>query len=179
MTAHKTPFEVWKSEEQIKARVKELAKRIQRDEAGHELQMLGVLRGGFVFMADLIRHLDLEIQFHFINLYYKDSTLHDDYIKEIREAIIYPTPVLEGKRVIVVDGVVDTGVIIDNIVNHIREQGAQSVRIATLIDKPISRRVNLPVDYVAFETRENDYYFGYGLDFQDKYRNLPFLAKFK
>jgi len=179
MTAPKTSYEVWKSEEQIKARIKELAKRIQRDEAGHEIQMLGVLRGGFVFMADLIRQLNLDLQFHFINLYYKDSSLHDEYIKEIRETTIYPTPVLEGKRVIVVDGVVDTGVIIDNIVNHIKEQGAESVRIATLIDKPISRRVNLPVDYVAFETRVNEYYFGYGLDYQDKYRNLPFLARFK
>ena len=72
--------------------------------------------------------------------------------------------------------VLDTGVVLDHLLGHIREQGVQSVRIVTLIDKPLMRRVNIKADYAAFESQDAEFIFGYSLDYQEKCRNLPFLA---
>jgi hypoxanthine phosphoribosyltransferase len=179
MTEKKSPFVVWRTDEQIRIRVRELGQRIQKDFNGAEPYVMGVLRGAFIFMADLVRAMDLPVHCQFINMYYKDSALHENIVKEIEETQIYPAHPLAGKNVLLVATVLDTGIIMDHLLGHIREQGVQSVRIVTLIDKPFMRRVDLKADYAAFESQDAEFIFGYGLDYQEKYRNLPFLAKFR
>jgi hypoxanthine phosphoribosyltransferase len=179
MTDKQSPFVVWKSEEQIRSRVQELARRIHKDVGDSELYVMGVLRGAFIFMADLVRAMETPVHCQFLNIYYKDSALNDNVVKEIEEAQIYPAQPLTGKNILLVATVLDTGVIMDHLLGHIREQGVQSVRIVTLVDKPFMRRVDLRADYAAFESQDTEFIFGYGLDYQEKYRNLPFLAKLR
>jgi hypoxanthine phosphoribosyltransferase len=179
MTEHRKSLVVWRTDEQIKNRVQELARRIQEDTDDSELYVMGILRGSFVFMADLIRAMQIPVHCQFINMYYKDSAYNENIVKEIEETQIYPTYSLVGKDVLLIATVLDTGVIMDHLLGHIREQGVRSVRIVTLIDKPFMRRVDLQADYTAFESRKPDFIFGYGLDYQEKYRNLPYLAKLR
>jgi len=170
---------VWKTEAQIRARVEELSRKIQRDFDGEEICVTGILRGAFIFMADLVRAMDLNMRCQFMNLYYKESSYKDNQIKEVEETSIYPAFDLAGKNVLLVCPLLDTGVIMDHIVNQIKLQGVKTARIAALVDKTFLRRVDLKAEYVAFESFEQDYVFGYGLDYQEKYRNLPYLAKFR
>ena len=135
---------------------------------------MGILRGAFIFMADLVRAMDAPVHCQFINMYYKDSALKDNIVKEIEETRIYPAHSLAGRNVLLVATVLDTGITMDHLLGHIREQGVQSVRMVTLIDKPFMRRVDLKADYAAFESQDAEFIFGYGLDYQEKFRNLPF-----
>lgn len=172
-------FVVWKTEAQIKARVEELARKIQRDYEGEEICVMGILRGTFIFMADLIRAADVSVRCQFINLYYKEASCNDSQIREIEETKVYPAFDLADKNVLLICPLLDTGVIMHHILNNIKLQDVKSARIVALVDKAFLRRVDLKADYVAFEAFDNDYVFGYGLDYQEKYRNLPYLAKFK
>ncbi len=173
------PYVVWRTEEQIRERVRELARQINQDMQGQELHVLGILRGSFIFMADLIRCLEIPVRCQFINLYYKDSLVDDSYIKEIDETVIYPTLAITDKHVLIVSTGLDTGIILDHLLNHIQVQGVKSVKLAVLIDKPVQRRTNIQPDYIGFEAKDDEFVFGYGLDVQEEFRNLPYLATFK
>ncbi len=168
---------VWKTEDEIRQRIRELATQLNRDYADRELHVLGILRGGFVFMADLIRAMGLDVKCHFINLYFKNASLKDEEVREIEETVIYPPKDLTGKHLLLLDSVLDTGIVMNHIVNHLHVQGAASIRVAVLVDKPFSRRVDLNADYVAFELPDREFIFGYGMDRDDHHRNLPYLAK--
>lgn len=169
--------ELWKPEPEIRDRVSELAERIDGDYGGEEIRLLGVLRGCFVFMADLMRALKSPVRCQFINLYFKDSSGGQAPIRDIEEAVFYPSYDLTGKSVILLTDIVDTGIVMDHIRSHILMRGGKSVRLAAVIDKPSLRRVDLPAQYVAFDYQGDDFIVGYGLDYQDRFRQLPYLAK--
>jgi len=158
--------------EQIAARVAELGREITRDYAGQPVVVLGVLNGVVVFLADLLRHLDLPCQVDFVTLAsYGDGTVSSGEISLVRE----PRLPLAGKRVLVVEDIVDTGRTLAWLVNWLREQRAAEVKVCCLLDKASRREVPVQLNYVGFEIPDA-FVVGYGLDFAQAYRNLPYVA---
>ena len=160
------------TEKQIQARVAELAAQLQRDYAGRQPLLVGVLTGAFVFLADLLRHLPMDLAVDFIQVSsYGDSTQSSRQVKVVKDL----TRPVEGKHVVVVEDIVDTGHSLKFILETLSQRGAASIRCCVLLDKPSRREVQVPLDYVGFEIPDH-FVVGYGLDFAQRYRNLPYVA---
>ncbi|NTU43108.1 MAG: hypoxanthine phosphoribosyltransferase [Nitrospirales bacterium] len=160
--------------EQIQEKVTELADRISRDYQGKEIVALGMLKGSFVFFADLVRSLQVPVRIDFImaSSYVKSSSTGE--VKVHYE----PRQDLAGKHVLLIDDIIDTGISLNFIRERLLSQGPESLRICILLDKKERRVVDVPVDYLGFEI-PNKFVVGYGLDYEDKYRNLPYVAVFR
>lgn len=160
------------SAEQIAARVRELGEQIARDYSGQELILIGILKGACLFLSDLMRRIDapLSIEFMAVSSYGKAlrSSGEVRIVKDLDVSI-------EGKNVIVVEDIVDTGLTLSYLLENLRSRGAASVKLAALLDKPEPRKSHVPVDYIGFEV-PNKFLVGYGLDAAERYRNLPFIA---
>jgi hypoxanthine phosphoribosyltransferase len=155
---------------EIAKRIKEIAWEIGQAYEGRDFTVLGVLDSSFVFLADLLRSINTPARTTFLRYNHQSIGGVQD--------ISFSTQVdLTRRDVLLVEGVLDTGVTQEYIIKHLGAQGAQSVRLCVLVDKPDRRRVELQPDWRAFETHE-PYVFGYGLGFQDRWRGLPFLATF-
>lgn len=152
----------------IADRVKALAAEISEAYEGRELTILSVLEDSFVFLADLLRHLNLSPRTVFLR--YDHQSLGG-----IQDISFSTQTDLTRRDVLLVEGVLDTGVTQEYLVKQLGALGASSVKLCVLADKPDRRRVSLEPDYRGFETHE-PYVFGYGLGFQERYRELPFLA---
>lgn len=160
--------------EQIQQRVKELAYTISHDYEGKDLLAVGILRGAFIFFADLVRAIKVPLTIDFIiaSSYVKTTTTGEVKVYyDVREDIT-------DRDVLLVEDIVDTGITL----NHVRERlllrRPKSLRICAFLDKKERRLVDVPLDYVGFEI-PNEYVVGYGLDYDNKYRNLPYIAVFK
>ncbi len=169
-------LEVLLSNEQITARIKELGAAITSDYAGREPILIGVLKGAFVFMADLARAVDLKmsVEFMAVSSYGKAQKSSGEVriIKDLDVAV-------EAKDLIVVEDIVDTGLTLSYLLQNLQSRGAKSVKLATLLDKPEPRIVkDLKIDYCGFQV-PNKFVVGYGLDAAERYRNLPFIAVVK
>jgi hypoxanthine phosphoribosyltransferase len=169
-------LEVLLSNEQIRTRIKELGAAITADYAGKEPILIGVLKGAFVFMADLAREIDLKmsVEFMAVSSYGKAQKSSGEVriIKDLDVAV-------EGKDLIVVEDIVDTGLTLSYLLQNLQSRGAKSVRLATLLDKPEPRIVKeLKIDYCGFQV-PNKFVVGFGLDAAERYRNLPFIAVVK
>lgn len=168
-------FEILLSAEQIAARTKELGAQITADYEGKEFILIGILKGACLFLSDLMRAIDapLSIEFMAVSSYGKQlrSTGEVKIVKDLDVAV-------EGKHLIVVEDIIDTGLTLSYLLENLRARGAASVRLATLLDKPEPRKKDVPVDYVGF-TVPNKFLVGYGLDAAERYRNLPFIAVMK
>jgi hypoxanthine phosphoribosyltransferase len=156
--------------EAIAERVKALAAEIAAAYEGRELTVLCVLEDSFVFLADLLRHLTLSPRTVFLR--YDHQSLGG-----LQDISFSTQTDLTRRDVLLVEGVLDTGVTQEYLVKQLGALGASSVKLCVLLDKPDRRRLQLEPDYRAFETRE-PYVFGYGLGFQERYRELPYLATF-
>ncbi|MDT4968121.1 MAG: hypoxanthine phosphoribosyltransferase [Acidobacteriota bacterium] len=162
-------IEVYSAAE-IAERVQALAGEIAQAYEGRDFTVLGVLDDSFIFLADLLRALGKPIRTAFIR--------HDHQSLGGVEDISFTTQVdLSRRDVLLVEGVLDTGVTQEYLVEQLRAHGAAEIRLCVLLNKPDRRRVQLEPDWRAFETHEN-YVFGYGLAFQDRWRGLPYLATF-
>ena len=159
------------SEAALQARVKEVAKEIQRDAAGEPLLLLGVLKGAFLFMADLMRHIDGDVTCDFISVSSYVGTTSSGEV-QIRKDVDSP---LEGRRVIIVEDIVDTGLTLHYLQGILQNRNPSSLKTACLLSKPSRRRTAVPVDYVGFEI-EDKFVVGYGLDYNERYRNLPYIG---
>lgn len=160
--------------ERISERVIELADKISKDYAGKEILAIGILKGSFMFFADLIRALKIPVTLDFIvaSSYLKSTSTGEVKIHyDVREDI-------QGKHVLLIDDIIDTGISLNHIRERILARGPESLKICVLLDKKERRLVNVPIDYVGFET-PNQFVVGYGLDYDNKYRNLPYIAIFK
>jgi hypoxanthine phosphoribosyltransferase len=161
------------SAEDIAARITTLAAEITRDhaEAG-QVHVVGVLKGAFMFMADLVRAIDLPVTLDFIAVssYAKGTTSSGEVrlLKDLDSAI-------EGKHVIVVEDIVDTGLTLHYLQDILAARGPASVRTACLLSKPSRRKIDVRVEYIGF-TIEDHFVVGYGLDFAGQYRNLPHIG---
>ncbi len=161
------------SEKDIRKRVRELAKQINRDYAGKSLQVVGVLEDCFVFMADLVRALTVPVVCSFVRSQIRDS---DSGLVAMREILYIPPVDTAGKELLLVEGVLQSGIMLDHLCQTLLAQQPASLRTVTLLDKTEERKIDVPVDYSGFQI-SGAFLVGYGLGFQEQYRNLPFLAR--
>lgn len=157
------------SKKELSSRINELGTQITQDYTGKKLVLLGVLNGAFIFLADLCRTIELDLEVDFIRVAsYGDKTHSSGTIR-----LTKPTELdLSGKHIILVEDIVDTGNTMAWLINHFSEMGAASVKICTLIDKNERREVGIESHYVGFSL-DRGYLVGFGLDHAEMYRNLP------
>ena len=160
--------------EQIQKKNRELADRISADYRGKNLLAVGILKGAFIFFSDLVRLIKVPLTIDFIiaSSYLKDETLGEIKLHyHLREDIA-------GRDVLLVEDIVDTGITLNYLRERILNEEPRSLKICTFLDKKERREVDVPIDYVGFEI-PNKFVVGYGLDFDNKYRNLPYISIFK
>lgn len=160
--------------EQIQHKVKELASIISDDYEGKDILAVGILRGAFMFFSDIVRviKVPVTVDFLIVSSYLKTETTGEVKIHaDLRENV-------KGNDVLLIEDIVDTGITLKYIRNMLLERGPASLKICTLLDKKERRRVEVPLDYVGFEI-PNEYVVGYGLDYENKFRNLPYISIFK
>jgi hypoxanthine phosphoribosyltransferase len=157
------------SRDQITARVRELALRISTDYSGKDLVLIGVLRGAFVFLADLVRQLTIAVKVDFIGAAsYGSRTQTSGQVTITKELQLS----VSARELLLVEDIEDTGVTLQAIQKKLKELGPQSIKVCALIDKRQRRLVDVPVDYVGFEISEG-FIVGYGIDCAEQYRYLP------
>ena len=164
------------TEEQIRTRIKELGRVLSEEYADKDPLVVGVLKGVVVFYADMIRELTVpcEMDFMWVSSYAGTSTTGNMVVKRDVSADI------TGRHVLILEDIFDTGTSLNFIYNHLKSKGAASVKICTLLDKPSRRKpgITLKADYVGFEV-PNAFVVGYGLDYNEHYRNLPYVGVLK
>ena len=161
------------AEEAIRRRIAELAAEIERDYPADEaIHLVGVLKGGFVFMADLVRAMGARVTLDFIAVSsYQHSTRSSGEVRLLKDVDAR----LEGRHVIIVEDIVDTGLTLTYLQDILRARAPKTLRTACLLSKPSRRAVDVRVEYIGF-TIEDWFVVGYGLDYGEKYRNLPHIA---
>ncbi len=164
--------EVLLSEEQIHRRVAELGAAITRDYAGRDLLILFVLKGALIFVADLIRQIDLQVRLDFMVVSsYGTRTETSGSVRIVTDM----RGDVRGQHVLIVEDIIDSGLTLTEIIAHLRVREPASIAICTLLSKPARRQVQLEVRYTGFEI-EDKFVVGYCLDFAERYRNLPFIG---
>ncbi|HKS73300.1 MAG TPA: phosphoribosyltransferase family protein [Terriglobales bacterium] len=159
--------------EQIQKRVKEMARQISDDYKGQTIHALALLENGFMFMADLVRALEVPVICQFIKPRYRKA---GDGQSDMLEIFFSHEPDIHGQHILLVEGLVHSGVTTEFLMNDMRARGAASVKVATLLDRQSARRVKLQPDYFGFLVDEN-FVLGYGMGAPEQtFRNLPFLA---
>ena len=160
--------------EQIQRKNKELADRISADYAGKNLLAVGILKGAFIFFSDLVRliRVPLTIDFLIASSYLKSETSGEIKLHyHVREN-------LADRDLLLVEDIVDTGITLNYLRERLLNEGPRSLKICTFLDKRARREVDVPLDYVGFEI-PNEFVVGYGLDYDNRYRNLPYISVFK
>jgi hypoxanthine phosphoribosyltransferase len=160
------------TQEEMRARIKELGKQIATDYAGKDLVLVGVLKGAYAFYADLARAIRIPMRVDFLIVAsYGGQSKTSGKVKVITEL----TEDVKGKDVLLVEDIVDSGLTVQYLVKTLAKHKPKSIKVCTLLSKPDRRTINVQLDYVGFKI-PNKYVVGYGLDYQQKYRNLPYLA---
>lgn len=159
------------TKEQIESRVAELGAEISKDYDGKNLYVLSLLRGSFIYAADLVRSINIPVKIGFMTTSsYGDSETSSGKVKVVNDI---PDDI-EGFDVLVVDDIVDTGITMDFVINHVKSLKARSVKSCVLLDKPERRKLNLTPDYCCFQIPDV-FVVGYGLNYGDYYRNVPYV----
>ena len=171
-TIHADVEEILLTEEQIQARVAELGARLSTDYAGREPVLISVLKGSIVFLADLVRGMDLPLSIDIMEVSSYGAATESSGQVRILKDLSNP---IEGRDVIVVEDIIDTGLTLNYLLRYLREKGPASIRICCLLDKPARRLTEIDIDYVGF-TIPDRFVVGYGLDFGERYRNLPYVG---
>ena len=167
--------EVLFSEEAINERVKELAAKISEDYKGKELLVVGVLKGSVIFASELIKNITIPCQIDFMAVSsYGDSSETTGVVRILKDL----DSEISGKHIIIVEDIVDSGVTLNYLLNYLKSRNASSVEIVSLLTKPSRRKVDIDCKYVGFETPD-EFLVGYGLDYAEKYRNLPYVGILK
>ena len=164
------------SEEQLKAKVAELGDQITRDYEGRQLVLVSILKGSVVFMADLMRaiHMPCSIDFMVVSSYGGANTSSTGLVKIIKDL----DQDLTGKDLLIVEDILDTGITLSHLVPMLQLRNPDSVKLCTILSKPSRRKVDLHPDYLGFEVPD-EFVVGYGLDYDEKYRNLPYVGVLK
>ena len=160
------------TEDQIRNRAKELGEEITKDYQGQELILIGTLKGAILWMSDIMKAIDLDTQIDFIVASsYGDKTVTSGVVKITKDVEVD----IAGKNVLIVEDIVDSGLTLSRLVEYFRDKQAKDVKICTMLDKPSRRIVDVKPEYTGFQV--NDLFvIGYGLDFDQKYRNLPYIS---
>lgn len=163
------------TEEELAAKVKEIGAQISRDYKGKNLLLVSVLKGSVIFMADLMRAIDIHARLDFMSVTSYGSGVKTSGVVKIVKDLDLP---LENYDVLIVEDILDSGLTLQYIKGVLLQRKPKSFKIATLLDKPERRRVDLQADYVCF-TVPDEFVVGYGLDYGEKYRNLPYVGVLK
>lgn len=163
------------SEEQIAARIKEIGAQITRDYAGRNPLLIGVLKGACFFLSDLMRAIDTRVSIEFMAISSYGSSTRTSGEVRIMKDLDVP---IEGRHILVVEDIVDTGLTLSYLLANLQSRGAASVKLAALLDKYDRRQREVKIDYLGFPIPD-EFVVGYGLDFAERYRNLPFIAVLK
>lgn len=165
-------IEVMYSEDEVMRRIKELAEQINRDYEGKEIHMIGILRGGSFFMCELAKHITVPVTIDFMSASsYGMSTTSSGVVKIVKDL---EEPIV-GRDVIVVEDIIDTGRTLSYLLEMLSQRGPKSLKLCTLLDKPDRRVVEVNIDYNGYSIPD-EFVVGYGLDYAQKYRNLPYIG---
>jgi hypoxanthine phosphoribosyltransferase len=167
--------EILFNEADISRRVRELGQKITEDYQGKTPVMVGILKGGVPFLADLIRVIDLPLEYDLMAVSsYGASTKSSGVVKILKDMDIS----IEGRDIVIVEDIVDTGLTLHYLLENLKSRRPNSLKVCTILDKPSQRKVQIQPDYNGFEI-PNVFVVGYGLDYAEKYRNLPFIGILK
>ena len=161
------------SEEQIRERVRELAGEINSDYKGRNPLLVGILKGAFVFLSDLAREIDLQMEFDFMAVSSYGSSSRTSGVVRILKDLDTD---IQGRDLLVVEDIIDTGLTLNYLIKNLKARGPASLEICALLNKEIANKVRLPVRYVGF-TIPDVFVVGYGLDYSERFRNLPYIAR--
>lgn len=160
------------STEQIAARVRELGAQITKDYADRRLVLVSVLKGSFVFTADLARAIDANLRIEFLGVRSYGEGTSTSGVVQITQDLSRP---IEGEDILIVEDIVDTGLTIAHLLELLHTRHPASIKVCSLLHKPARTKVLVPIDYLGF-TIEDRFVVGYGLDWAERYRNLPFIG---
>jgi hypoxanthine phosphoribosyltransferase len=167
--------EVLVDEAAIAAKVHDLGNRIAEDYRGKDLVLVSILKGALPFLADLMRAVPIPLRLDFLEVSSYGASTESSGVVRILKDLAHP---IEGRDVLVVEDILDTGHTLAFVLEHLRSQRPNSVRLCTLLDKPARRIVPIQIDYRGFEIPDK-FVVGYGLDYAERYRNLPFIGVLK
>lgn len=172
MTGYGSVGETVVTEEALQARVRELATEVSADYQGREPLVIGVLKGAVFFIADLLRHMTVPVELDFMAVSSYGSSTHSSGVVRILKDLDIP---IAGRDVLVVEDVIDSGLTLSYLMKNLASREPASLEICALLTKPGHRRLNIPIRYVGFELSDA-FVIGYGLDFSERWRNLPYIA---
>lgn len=159
------------NESRLEKRIEELGKQIEKDYCGKEIVFIGILKGSVMFMTELAKNIKNSVEFDFMDVSSYEGTKSTGNIninKDIRNSV-------EGKDVIIVEDIIDTGRTLTYLLEYLKQKNPNSIKIATMLSKPSRRVMELNVDYIGFAI-DDKFVVGYGLDYNEKYRNLPYIG---
>jgi hypoxanthine phosphoribosyltransferase len=159
------------SQREIRKRIQELAQTISTDYQDQDLVLVGVLKGAFIFMSDLARHLSIPVRLDFVRLASYGSRTESQGKIRLTKGLELP---IRGKHVLIIEDIVDTGLTLNFLIDYLQKKDPQSIRICALIDKRERREISVPLAYTGFPVSKG-FIVGYGLDFDEQYRHLPAL----
>lgn len=163
------------SQEEIQSRVKEIGAQISKDYAGEEICLICVLKGGIMFMVDLAKEITIPVTMDFMAVSsYGNEQVSSGIVKIVKDL----DDPIEGKHVLIVEDIIDSGRTLHYLINMLKERNPASIEVCTLLDKPEQRLVDVPVAYVGFVIPDQ-FVLGYGLDYEQRYRNLPYVGVVK
>lgn len=160
------------TEEQIREKAREIGAQITKDYAGKEIILIGILRGAVPWMAEIMKRIDLDMVIDFMAVSsYGAATKSSGVVKINKDLDVN----IDGRDIIIVEDIVDSGVTLSYLEGYLQSRGAASIKLCSLLDKPEGRRVDIKADYVGF-TVDDRFIVGYGLDYDQRYRNLPYIT---
>jgi hypoxanthine phosphoribosyltransferase len=169
---HRSELDVLIDADTLSVRIRELGAQISRDYEGSDLVVVAVLKGSFIFLADLVRAMEVEHRTDFLGL---SSYGHGESTTGVVKITSDLSAPIEGRDVLVVEDIIDTGLTMRYLLDNLATRRPKSVRVCTLLHKPSRARAEVPIDYVGF-TIDDHFVIGYGLDYMDKMRSVPFIG---
>lgn len=167
--------EILYSEERLAEKINELGNTISKDYEGKNLLVVGILKGSVLFAAELLKNISIPCEIDFMAVSsYGNSTETSGVVRILKDL----NDDIDNKDILIVEDIVDTGVTLDYLLRYLKTRGARSVEIATLLNKPARRKIDIDVKYTGFEVPDG-FIVGYGIDYAEKYRNLPFIGILK
>ena len=163
------------TEEEVDKRIQEIGEQISKDYAGKQVHLVCVLKGGSFFMCELAKRITVPVSLDFMSVSSYGSDTKSSGVVKIVKDLDQP---LDGKDVLIVEDILDTGVTLSNLVPMLKMRNPNSVKICTILDKPSRRKADIQPDYEGFQVPD-EFVVGYGLDYDEKYRNLPYVGVLK
>ncbi len=160
------------TQDEILAKAREIGASITEEYRGRQVVLVGILRGAVLWMADIMKNVDLDITIDFMAVSSYGAATRTSGVVRINKDLETD---IDGKDVIIIEDIVDSGVTLNYLKGYFESRGANSVRVCALLDKPAGRRIDIDVDYIGF-TVDDRFIVGYGLDYDQKYRNLPYIT---